>query len=321
MRLIMRNILLFMFVFCPLISNSQVPPKVSFIINSGIENGKKKQIIESNTSKLLLKLNEAFIKQDTLPQFDNKIFSPNGLQTVLDLWKDENFYCPVNKISENLLNRKDSYQVRNIPIVFGKTDTVDVVIGYLPDGRIDDFYFGLDSVQYKSALDKNAVIDQPRVLDILQFLEILKKYYMEKDIINIEKLYSDKALIITGKLLQTLNVPMDQSTTYVKENQVRYQVLTKGEYIARLQKVFRNTSYLRLDYNNIEIIKHRKHPDFYGVQFQQTWNSSNYKDEGWLFLLVQFRENKDPLIWVRTWNIKEFGLWDIKIQNDGIVTN
>jgi hypothetical protein len=321
MRLIMRNILLFMFVFCPLISNSQVPPKVSFIINSGIENGKKKQIIESNTSKLLLKLNEAFIKQDTLPQFDNKIFSPNGLQTVLDLWKDENFYCPVNKISENLLNRKDSYQVRNIPIVFGKTDTVDVVIGYLPDGRIDDFYFGLDSVQYKSALDKNAVIDQPRVLDILQFLEILKKYYMEKDIINIEKLYSDKALIITGKLLQTLNVPMDQSTTYVKENQVRYQVLTKGEYIARLLKVFRNTSYLRLDYNNIEIVKHRKHPDFYGVQFQQTWNSSNYKDEGWLFLLVQFRENKDPLIWVRTWNIKEFGLWDIKIQNDGIVTN
>jgi len=76
-----------------------------------------------------------------------------------------------------------------------------------------------------------------------------------------------------------------------------------------------------LDFKDIAVVKHRKHPNFYGIRLQQIWDTSNYKDDGLLFLLVQFKENEDPIIWVRTWQDAEktpideaFGLHNFKIS-------
>jgi hypothetical protein len=96
----------------------------------------------------------------------------------------------------------------------------------------------------------------------------------------------------------------------------------------RLRKVYNNTKYLLLYFDNINVIKHRKYPNFYGVLLQQTWKSSTYSDKGWLFLLVQFKEAEEPLIWVRTWQeFKDtppdsvFGLHNFVIRQEGKVTN
>jgi len=322
----MKKFLLFLVAFYPLISNSQVS-KISFVITTGIENGKLKQTIESNTTRLLMTLNEAFQKGSDVPQFDPKIISQNGIEAVTSLWSDEHFYCYVSKIAENIMHKEDYYQVRNIPIVLGKSDSLDVVLDYLPDGKVNDLYIGLKSHQYKRVMDVKSVVDQTRRQIILNFIENLRNYYIKKDIENIEKLYSDKALIIIGKVLEQVDAPVDQVQNNFTQNQVKYIVLTKAEYIDRLQKVFNSTKYLLLDFDNIDVIKHAKYPNFYGVLLQQSWKSSTYSDKGWLFLLVQFKETEEPLIWVRTWqDVKDtppdsvFGLHNFVIRQESKVT-
>jgi hypothetical protein len=59
--------------------------------------------------------------------------------------------------------------------------------------------------------------------------------------------------------------------------------------------------YVLLEFEDIEVNTHRKHPNFYGVLLEQYWQTSTYQDKGYLFLMIQFRDDDHPLIWVRTW--------------------
>ncbi len=43
----------------------------------------------------------------------------------------------------------------------------------------------------------------------------------------------------------------------------------------------------------------------YGVEMRQSYNSTTYSDEGYLFLLIDFSE-RDPLIYVRAWQPNEW---------------
>ena len=45
--------------------------------------------------------------------------------------------------------------------------------------------------------------------------------------------------------------------------------------------------------------------DVYGVEMRQSYASTTYSDEGYLFLLVDFSE-RDPLIYVRAWQPNEW---------------
>jgi hypothetical protein len=220
------------------------------------------------------------------------------------------------------MQKDNSYQIRNLPFIFGNSDKFDVVLEYLPDGRIDDFYIGLEAHQYKTVLDNTSVIDRTRREIILNFLENLRTSYVKKDIDYIEKLYSDKALIIIGKILKPEDISTDNIQPILTKNQIEYQVLTKSEYITRLKSVFSSINYLHLDFKNIEVVKHRKYPNFYGIMLQQTWDTQKYSDDGLLFLLVQFKDNEDPIIWVRTWQDAKntpasdaFGLHNFKISS------
>ncbi len=284
--------------------NSQVNNSVIFTIKGGAPDNTLKRKIEINTSKFLSKLNEEYKKGSSELSFDEKIITENGKQSVSDLWKNEHFYSVESKISEFLLQNNDSFQIRNIPIAFKIDDKqkIDGVLHFLPDGKIDEFRFGLEANQYREILyGTSDAIDQTRREIISYFLENLRTAYVEKNISYIEKLYSDKALIIVGKVLKTVDIPNDSYQKTFTSDQIEYQVLTKSEYISRLQQVFSNISYLRLDFKKIQVMKHRKYRNFYGIRLQQSWESSGYKDEGLLFLLVQFKDNEDPLIWVRTW--------------------
>ena len=198
----------------------------------------------------------------------------------------------------------------------------------MPDGRVNDLYIGLSYHQYKGVMAVNNVVDQTRRQIILNFIENLRNYYIKKDINSIRLLYDDKALIIIGKVLKPADIPMDQVQANFTQNQVKYIVLTKDEYLARLESVFNSSKYLFLDFEQIEVLRHRKYSDFYGVLLQQSWNSSGYNDRGWLFLLIQFKEASEPLIWVRTWqDVKDtpagevFGLHNFVIRQKGNITN
>jgi hypothetical protein len=275
--------------------------RVSFQIIDGIQDDSLRQKLEQNSTKLLTKLNDAFTKKAEQPLLDEKSITSEGLEKIMDLWRDGRFYCPADKIAEIISKRGEGYQIRNIPIIYGNNDKFDVVIEYNAEGKITDFFIALDAHQYKTVLDATSVIDRTRREIIANFLENLRTAYVKKDISYIEKLYSDKALIITGKVLKPGNVSTDQFQKSLTKNQIEYQVLTKAEYMTKLRKVFSNISYLRLDFKNVSVERSRKFANFYGIKLQQIWESSGYKDDGLLFLMVQFKDNEDPVIWVRTW--------------------
>lgn len=318
----MKKILILFILALPITAISSNIAKVVVQVIAGAPDLGLKQKIEVNTSQLLTRLNEAYDKGFENPYLDDRIITQSGMEKIIDLWKDSHFYCSSNNISENLLQKNNVFEIRNIPFVFGNTDKFDIVIEYLTDGRIDDFYIGLEVHQYKTVLEATSVIDQTRREIILNFLENFRTAYVKKDIDYIEKLYSDKALIITGKVLKPQDLPTDHLQYNLTKYQIEYQVSTKTEYINRLRNVFKGISYLRLEFKNIEVVKHRKNPNFYGIILQQTWDTQNYNDDGYLLLLVQFKDNEDPIIWVRTWQDakdtptnEKFGLHNFKITS------
>lgn len=56
-----------------------------------------------------------------------------------------------------------------------------------------------------------------------------------------------------------------------------------------------------MKFSDIEIVEHPKYDNIYGVTLKQLWKTDRYQDEGYLFLMVDFRDSDNPLIQVRTW--------------------
>ena len=76
---------------------------------------------------------------------------------------------------------------------------------------------------------------------------------------------------------------------------------TKQEYLRNLSKVFKIVKYINVDFSDIEITEHPKYDDIYGVTLKQKWHTDRYQDEGYLFLMVDFRDSDQPVVQVRTW--------------------
>lgn len=318
------KVFVLLFFFC--VTWSLYGQKLSFSVSGGIDDQRLKQTMEINTNQLLVRINDAFSKKSESIQLDMKTVTEDGEIAIQELWSDDHFRFFGGKIFEQINRRENYFQVRNLPVIIGAKDTVDVVIEYTSDGKINDLFIGLNSHQYKRVMNVTGVIDETRRQKILNFIELMRNYYIRKDIDNIKQLYSDKALIIVGKVLHNTGIPVDKVQTTLTQQEVRFQVESKEEYIKGLSKIFATTKYLMLNFDSLSVIKHRKNPNFYGVLLQQSWQTSDYSDKGWLFLLVQFKDNEQPLIWVRTWqDMKDtpenavFGFHNIIIPDKGQV--
>lgn len=99
--------------------------------------------------------------------------------------------------------------------------------------------------------------------------------------------------------------------------EVTYKTQTKYEYLKNLQANFKRNKYIKVTFNDIEVIRHPVNPDFYAVTLHQHWKSSNYEDDGYLVLLWEFREGYDPIIHVRTWQPDRVG--NRKLGRDEVI--
>jgi hypothetical protein len=195
---------------------------------------------------------------------------------------------------------------RNIPVFVsqGTTDEdryQDIVIEFTTGGKISDMYIAIAPHQYAKIMgNSNEVTDLRYRQMIVELVENFRTAYNRKDLPYLNDLYSDEALIITGKVLTPQkrgDVP-----TLINTPQVRYDVKNKKEYLADLRKVFDKNSYINIKFDNIVVTRHEGNPNIYGVTLIQDWNASGgYHDEGWVFLMIDYEDENNPLIWVRTW--------------------
>ena len=82
---------------------------------------------------------------------------------------------------------------------------------------------------------------------------------------------------------------------------------TKTQYINNLRNVFKVNRYIKVDFSDIELIRHSARENIYGVRLRQRWNSQRYNggtymDDGYVFLLWDFNDEEHPKIHVRSWS-------------------
>lgn len=133
---------------------------------------------------------------------------------------------------------------------------------------------------------------------ILNYVEHLRTSYTTKDIDFLEQLFSENALIIVGTVVHT--GPQAEGG-YLSPSQVIYNVKSKRQYLDRLKQVFKANKSIDVKFSKFHIMRHPTQPGIYGVSLRQGYSSDIYSDDGYLFLLWDFREETAPKIHVRTW--------------------
>ncbi|MDE6339083.1 MAG: hypothetical protein K2K97_04765 [Muribaculaceae bacterium] len=131
---------------------------------------------------------------------------------------------------------------------------------------------------------------------ILSYCEHLRTSYTTKDIDFIRQVFSDNALIIVGNVVKT-----GKKSSTGHDSKVTYAVRSKQAYLSRLAEVFNNNDKIKLEFNDFHIMRHPSMKGIYGVSLRQKYSTDKYSDDGYLFLLWDFRNPSMPQIHVRTW--------------------
>ncbi len=143
-------------------------------------------------------------------------------------------------------------------------------------------------------LDEN---DAKRRHQILNYCEHFRTAYTTKDIDFLKQVFSDKALIIVGNVVKTAA----QDDKCQADEKITYAIHSKQDYIARLSRVFAANKSIDIKFTGFHIMRHPTMDGIYGVTMRQQYKSDRYSDDGYLFLLWDFRDKSMPLIHVRTW--------------------
>lgn len=139
--------------------------------------------------------------------------------------------------------------------------------------------------------------DAKRRRAILNYCERFRNAYTKKDIGFLRQVFSDKALIIVGNVVREKSVDSGLG----QGSRVTYAMHSKKDYLQRLSLVFRASKRIDVRFSDFRIMRHPTMDGIYGVVMRQGYKSDRYEDDGWLFLLWDFRNASMPVIHVRTW--------------------
>lgn len=262
-----------------------------------------KEAVQTNVTNLLTEINNAY-SQKRLPDFSKVDISLNTQNTIRMLWANTPFRCGETEVIERCLKMADGYQVRNIPLLLlqpgeEKPQYQEGVIGFNTQGQITDFHLAISTNLYTKILkDGQAVSDFRYRQMILDYVEQFRTAYSTKDLPFLTQIFSDDALIITGKIIKSVPSEMNH---FMASNKVVYTKQTKKEYLGKLKGLFSANKRINVNFDDIKIMKHPAKEGFYGVTLKQGYSSDKYSDEGYLFLLWDFTNEDAPKIHVRTW--------------------
>ena len=263
--------------------------------------------IEATINAFMAAINNAYYDQEPL-ELDG-IATPDGKERILALWNNNSqFYCVEPEITTQLLKSRNGYQVREIPLFqkrgkdAGDPQKREGVLHLDSEGNIIDFVFGVD-IQRSDLIGSIAdTLEVRRKTIILDFVENFRTAYERKDIPFLESIFSDDALIIVGRVIKVEET--DHAGTSIASSYEDYTIQEKHEYLANLSKAFEKNEFINVGFDDIGIVKHPSHPSIYGVTLFQDWVSSTYQDAGFLFLMIDFTNEENPMIHVRTWQAK-----------------
>lgn len=278
---------------------------VTVRLSDGIDDSAVKAKIESTISTLLTEANAAHEGHREMNY--SKLGIPTSVQgSLAALWDNSPFISMDSEIVEHCLTTGTGYQVRNIPLLLKPLNPTDIaededyqeaVVSFDKQGNLTSFYLSISMNLYMNVVKGNREItDLRRRQLILDYVEQFRTSYNQKDINFLEAVFSEDALIITGKVIQRktndgIRLP----------DRIEYKKQSKQQYLSNLRKVFAANKSIRVTFDEIEVMLHPVNKDFYGVTLHQGYTSDRYHDDGYIFLLWDFRDEAHPQIHVRTW--------------------
>lgn len=276
-----------------------------FKIVDGISDGHLKGIMEGNVNEMMTILNTASSQNLKNLKLPKEKFTNDAIKEIGLIWKGSAMLFPPVNIKSRCLKTSNGYQVRGIPVDIVEADDKEkrqeLTVDFQLDGKISNVSIAIEMHRYDQIMaEKSSDIDYARRQVIIDFVENFRTAYNRKDLKLLNSVYSDKALIITGKVVaEKPNSDIDRLT--LNNNKVVYIKQTKQEYLSKLANIFKLNKFVNVKFEDIDVVQHPKYDDIYGVTLKQYWHTSNYSDEGYLFLMIDFRDANNPLIQVRTW--------------------
>lgn len=297
----------FFLVLLTILSVVQTKAEIKFAFTPGSINSSALKIkMENNISTLLTEIHNAGTTGRGLCLTAVNM-EDSAKEHLNSLWEILPFICEEQMNVCKCLNDHQGYQVRGIQIIMKPKDNTydqsvyrELTISLNRNGIITGVRPALELQEDVAKImgEGQDVEDLTRRREILKWVEDFRNYYNERNINSLKQVYSDDALIITGSVVmqRTSGDFGNQLSTNVK-----YTVQSKVEYIAKLERIFKLNRYINVKFDHISVVRHGAKPNIYGVTLHQAWRTSNYSDDGWLFLLWDFTDPDRPQIHVRTW--------------------
>ena len=305
---------LFFLLFCLFSLNVSAQYSTDFTVTE-LEDDELKANIDLAISGLLTAFNNAQ-GTGTAPRISGIDVTPEVQETIMKLWADCPFRCAETEVIERATKTpRGEYQVRNIPLVMMPVEGVSKDISWKKyqegvftldkDGMVTDFHLALDADLYIKVMSSaSAVEDFVRRQLILEYVERFRNAYNLKDLNFLEQIFSDDALIITGKVVK--QVKSDINRQSLNNAKIEYSKQNKKQYLSNLARVFKANKRINVSFDEISVVKHPAKEAFYGVTLKQGWSSDNYSDDGYVFLLWDFTNPEAPQIHVRTWQPEKY---------------
>ena len=228
-------------------------------------------------------------------------FTPEGYEMFTTLFNSGRYYI-LGTPEYKFLEFKDMVICRSIPMQFNFKNNVgfirNVVFRFDKKSRkVESIAFRLTDIAEIDILGKDQWNPESRMI-LVNFLEDYQTAYALKRIDYLDQIFSEDALIIVGTVLKQKQKGdvMHLST----ETKVKYDTLSKERYIDKLHTVFAKNEFVNIRFMDTDFTQHKSGKELYGIQVKQEYLSSTYGDVGYLFLMVDLRDEL-PVIHVRTW--------------------
>lgn len=182
----------------------------------------------------------------------------------------------------------------------GHTVREEIVFRFNDQNKIESVAYALTKKAEDDIFRQNGW-DLAARYAILHFMEDYQTAYALKDLEYIKKIYSEDAVIIHGKKNPNAHKQRTLEGGYFITAPFTYTLQTKEEFITNLRKDFDAKKYIKLTFEENEIVEQAGiYQNIFWIEIKQYYQSDVYHDVGFLALMIDMRE-EDPLIKVRTW--------------------
>ncbi len=275
-------------------------------VNSPKEKEGNSTQLDGNQAQQLLKSIESICSAVSKKNFDSirPLFTENGYNQFVKTVQYGNARLMQNPSSNiTFTENNDRVVARSVPMCLkfknSSSQIIEKVYFTFDQSRlIDEVGFCL------SQRTNSDIMNRPdrwgttaAKLSLLEFMERYKTAYCLKDIDFINNVFSENALIIIGRVLKENPNPEQK---YNFGPKIQYKRYSKVEYVNNLKRAFNSNEFIHVQFEETDIKRAESEP-IYGIQLKQLYSSSSYRDKGYLFLMIDLKNEKEPKIYVRSW--------------------